>query len=317
MENRIETEDWSSIKSENSANRKMDLLQNILVSKFYEVFPQKIRKISSDDEPYFTEKLASLKRKKCREFNKKLQSKYSYELDKAKKNFYRLKIKNLRKKKPKLWHKELKKLTRFDQHQDGDLIVESIKDLPNTEQAELIADKFAAISQEYQRLEDNDVKVPLFTESDIPIISEEIVKETLRGLDINKSNVQGDIPNTILKFFADLLANPIAHVLNASIRQGCWPDILKMEIVTPVPKKFPPKTVEDLRNISGLLNLDKIAEKIISKMMVSDMKENIDPSQYANQKGKSIQHYLVSMIDRILGALDKNSKRDNVLFLPP
>ena len=89
-----------------------------------------------------------------------MQSKYSYELDKAKKNFYRLKIKNLRKKKPKLWHKELKKLTRFDQHQDGDLIVESIKDLPNTEQAELIADKFAAISQEYQRLEDNDIKVP-------------------------------------------------------------------------------------------------------------------------------------------------------------
>ena len=164
-------------------------------------------------------------------------------------------------------------------------------------------------------MEDNDVKVPLFTESDIPIISEEIVKETLRGLDINKSNVQGDIPNTILNFFADLLANPIAHVLNASIRQGCWPDILKMEIVTPVPKKFPPKTVEDLRNISGLLNLDKIAEKIISKMMVSDMKENIDPSQYANQKGKLIQHYLVSMIDRILGALDKNSKGDTCAVL--
>ena len=45
MENWIETEDWSSIKSENRANRKMDLLQNILVSKFYESFPQKISKI--------------------------------------------------------------------------------------------------------------------------------------------------------------------------------------------------------------------------------------------------------------------------------
>ena len=207
------------------------------------------------------------------------------------------------------------KLTRFDQHQDGDLIVESIKDLPNTEQAELIADKFAAISQEYQRLEDNDIKVPLFTESDIPIISEEIVKETLRGLDINKSNVQGDIPSIILNFFADLLANPIAHVLNASIRQGCWPDILKMEIVTPVPKDFRPKNIDELRNISGLLNLDKVAEKIISKMMIADMRKHIDPSQYANQKGLSIQHYIVQVIDKILVSLESNSKRESFAVL--
>ena len=49
-------------------------------------------------------------------------------------------------------------------------------------------------------------------------------------------------------------------------------------------------------NISGLLNLDKISEKIISKLMVSDMRKQIDPSQFANQKGLSIQHYLVKMI---------------------
>ena len=38
-------------------------------------------------------------------------------------------------------------------------------------------------------------------------------------------------------------------------------DILKLETVTPVPKVNSPKTVNQLRNISGLLNLDKIAEK--------------------------------------------------------
>jgi hypothetical protein len=52
----------------------------------------------------------------------------------------------------------------------------------------------------------------------------------------------------------------VRHVIDASIRQGCWPTILKLEIVTPVAKVFPPKSIDQLRNISGLLNLDKIAE---------------------------------------------------------
>ena len=51
-------------------------------------------------------------------------------------------------------------------------------------------------------------------------------------------------------------------------------------------------------NISGLFNLDKIDEKIISKMMISDMRKNMDPSQYANQKGLSINHYLIKIIDK-------------------
>ena len=80
--------------------------------------------------------------------------------------------------------------------------------------------------------------------------------------------------------------------------------------MTPVPKEYPPKNMDQLRNISGLLNLDKIAEKLVSRLMISDMKAKIDPSQFGNQKGLSIQHYLIKMIDRVLEALDKNSKGD-------
>ena len=61
--------------------------------------------------------------------------------------------------------------------------------------------------------------------------------------------------------------------------------------------------------------MDKVAEKFISKMMISDMKKNIDPSQFANQKGQSIQHYLVKMIDRILEALDRNAKGESCAVL--
>ena len=79
---------------------------------------------------------------------------------------------------------------------------------------------------------------------------------------------------------------------------------MKVESVTPVPKVANPKTVNDLRKISGLLNITKILEKVIVKYMVNDMKGDLDKSQYANQEGQSINHYLVFMIDTILKALD-------------
>ena len=65
-----------------------------------------------------------------------------------------------------------------------------------------------------------------------------------------------------------------------------------------------------LRNISGLLSFDKIFEKLISQMIIADMEKHIDPSQFGNQKGLSIQHYLIQMLHRILEVLDNNSKGD-------
>ena len=41
--------------------------------------------------------------------------------------------------------------------------------------------------------------------------------------------------------------------------------------------------------------------------MISDMKAKLDLSQYSNQKGMRIQHYLINMFDRILVALDNIS----------
>ena len=323
MGNWVNSQDWATILNESDADKKMTLLQDILVMKYHVFFPLKTKKISSDDEPYFNERLKMMKRRKCREYNKrrrsakwyKLQQEFAIQLEKAQFEFYSRKISKLRKTKPKQWHRELKKLSSFDQNEGEEVCVESIKDLTNKEQAEIIAEKFAAISQEYDALETEDIEVPEFTEEDIPIVTEQQVEEALSSMDTNKSNVEGDIPAKILKYFSKQLSKPVSNIINSMIRQGCWPEILKLETVTPVPKENPPKSVEQLRNISGLLNLDKIAEKIISKMMIADMKDQIDPSQFANQKGLSIQHYLVKMIDKILKSVDRNSKKESLAVL--
>ena len=51
-------------------------------------------------------------------------------------------------------------------------------------------------------------------------------------------------------------------------------------------------------------------EQLISELIISDMSVFIDPAQYGNQRGVSIQHYLINMIHKILTALDTNSRRE-------
>ena len=67
-------------------------------------------------------------------------------------------------------------------------------------------------------------------------------------------------------------------------------------------------SMELLRPIANLCNLNKIMEKIISELVIADMSEKLDPSQFGNQKHISIQHYLVRLLNRILSNVDKNSK---------
>ena len=40
----------------------------------------------------------------------------------------------------------------------------------------------------------------------------------------------------------------------------------------------------DVRNISGLLNCDKVAEKLLSELIMEDMKNQINKAQFGRQK---------------------------------
>ena len=116
----------------------------------------------------------------------------------------------------------------------------------------------------------------------------------------------GDIPSKLVKCFAPQLSVPLCDVINSSMRMGKWSKLYKSESVTPVPKCFPPKSPEELRNISGLFTFNKVSEAMIAELMIADIMKNLDPAQYANQKGLSLQHYLIKMIDKILSDTDNN-----------
>ena len=68
--------------------------------------------------------------------------------------------------------------------------------------------------------------------------------------------------------------------------------------------------MSDLWQISGLKNFAKIYESFLAKYLISDLQPYKDPSQYGNEKGLSIVHYLVKMIHTILTAVDNNTKQE-------
>ena len=80
--------------------------------------------------------------------------------------------------------------------------------------------------------------------------------------------------------------------------------------MTPVPKAYPPKDPTQLRKISGTKVFSKITEKILAEFMLADMESSMDPSQYGNQKGISVQHYLINLLNKVLTALDKNNQNE-------
>ena len=55
----------------------------MLLQKVNEFLPTKVRKISSDDQPFWTEKLQKMKRQKAREYQKNRKSLKWMELNKS------------------------------------------------------------------------------------------------------------------------------------------------------------------------------------------------------------------------------------------
>ena len=312
----MKNQNWKIVLDAKTVNEKSEILQDMLLSKVNEYLPLKKRIISSDDQPFCTEEIKRLKRQKAREFKKnrrsikwrELNTRYKKEVSMAKKGYYKKIVRDLKLSNPSQWYSKLKRICSYDQHKSDPVIVDSIKHLTDKQQAEVIADKFAKVSQEYSPLKTEEIKVPEFPESAIPAFHPGQVKKKLEKVKTNKSVPPNDIPPKIIKMFAAELAVPLCDIINASMRLGAWSKLYKAEIVTPVPKCFPPKSPDELRNISGLLTFNKIAEQLVAELIIDDMANLLDRSQYANQKGLSLQHYLIKMINQILSDTDNNSK---------
>ena len=193
----------------------------------------------------------------------------------------------------------------------GEVNIAELDGIYDKLQAEIIADHYAQVSNEYEPIKTSDFEEysDLSKFSPITVDPEKIMK-IIKKMNHKAATLDGDLPIRIIKEFSVELSLPLAHLVSSCMSVGQYPNLWKVEYVTPVPKISPPEKLKDLRKISCLLNFSKIADKVVAELLTEDMEEKRDKSQYGNQKNISIQHYLVKMLPKILISLDKNSKKE-------
>ena len=171
--------DWSNVTSAVTVHEKAKIFQDELVRQLEICLPEKELKISSVDQPWFTSKLKKIDRRRRRVYRKERKSIKWQELDKyfksemksAKAQYYQNAVQNLKGKNHRQWYSCLKKLSSLGRNSEDEVKVQEINHLSNKEQAEIIAEQFSKIQNEYSPLETTDIKVPYFSQSEIPQFS--------------------------------------------------------------------------------------------------------------------------------------------------
>ena len=276
-------------------------------------------KLCSEDKPWINQQLKDLDRRCKREFFKHQKSKkwillrqqFEQKCLKAMEDYYENTVEDLKSSNPNQWYSKVKRMGGLAGSQTTTINVEALDGMANSDQAEKIAQHYAKVSNEYKALQDEDIPNDLYnTEEAPPFIEAYEMFDRIMKMSSRKATVKDDIPMTIIKEFAAEISEPLAHIVNCGISVGHYPAIWKFETITPVPKVYPPESVQQLRKISGLKNFAKICDSFLGDVITKDMLPKADPGQYGNRKGLSTQHYLIRMIHQILKATDRNSKQE-------
>ena len=282
----FEEQDWHENLKVEPVDAKAELLLSQVNAAVNKYLPEKTIRIASDDEPWFNQALKKLDRKRRREYNKnrrsdkylRLSQQYKDRISNAKKRYKKDMIDDVKEAKSKDWYSKLKRITRYDQGKSETIQVDAISHLSDQNQAEMIADHQAKISNSYKGIERSDIDIPSFGPEDIPQLSEAKVKEYIGRLKSRKSTPPGDIPVKITKELAQYLCIPLTDIINSSFKQGQWASCYKKEVITPVPKEYPVSELSMLRPISSLLSCNKVQEMAVCDMIAQDMKDKLDPT---------------------------------------
>ena len=303
-------------------------LQKLLLSRLDECCPVKSFRLGSQDKAWINGELKQLKRRKMREWQKRGKSKKYDELSeefgrkykRAAEKYMQSKIDAMKDSKPGKAFGILKSMGA----QPGDCAESTTFTLPshqtegltNKECAEKIAEYFAQISGEYQPLEVNNlperVRLRLRTKSSPPHISESDCYNKIVAAKKPQSGVPGDLPSTLIKEFSVELSKPVQSLLNNIVQSADWPDLWKVEYVTPIGKIPQPETEDDLRPIALTSFFSKVMEQFVVMWLLEVIGDKLDIRQYGGIKGNSVSHYLIELINFILYNQD-NTEPTSVL----
>ena len=139
-------------------------------------------------------------------------------------------------------------------------------------------------------------------------VSELDVKKEILNLSSKKATRKGDIPAKILKNSINTYLSELTILINNCLKEGVFPDDLKLADITPIFKKEDSLNKENYRPISILSHLSKVFERILYKQIDSFMKNKFSPYLCGFRKNHNAQYSLLKMIENWKKQLDNGEK---------
>ena len=318
---KLETEDWSNLDEPQTSSDMVEAFQNTIEALVTTTFPKKKIQIYPDDKPWFTEKLRKLKRERQRQYRKhgkqgkylEFQKKFD-ELFKLETYKYKEKIRNeVKEGKRGSVYAGLRKLGSMpgESSQTGFQLPNfSEQNISNLEGAEIIANYFSSVSQEYPAL--NIQNLPQNIQQYLgnpdlnraPELTHHDVYSKLVKSKKTNSVVPGDLPRKLAQRFPCELTIPVTTIFNKVSQSTVYPVQWKVERQIPIPKVKPPTSEDDLRNLAKTPFLSKVYESCIADWLLPIIQPFLDPGQ-CGLKGFSITHYLIKLLHFTHSILDK------------
>ena len=239
------------------------------------VCPEKQVFSRPNDLPYVTEDMKVLKRSIQREYEKRGKSPKYLELkcsfdQKMKKEVLKYKdkiLEDVRSGNRNSSYSALRKLgVRPGDSSSNTFTLPAHLDYNLTAQqsAEMIANHFAAISQDYEPINTNNFPPNMreaLKKPDLSVIPKledyQVYKKICKAKKPN-STVSGDLPKKIVQEFSCELSTPVTIIYNSILKTLQYPRQWVVEHQIPLPKVYPPATEDELRNIAKTAFFSKV-----------------------------------------------------------
>jgi len=133
------------------------------------------------------------------------------------------------------------------------------------------------------------------------------VIEVITKLKNTNSIGHDNIPNKVIKYCKSELALVLGDIINHSMTEGIFPDLLKTAKIVPVFKADDVRLVNNYRPISVLTTFSKIFETIVFQRLNNYLEKNniLHENQFGFRKGLSTCTALLQLIDELASSVDK------------
>ena len=151
----------------------------------------------------------------------------------------------------------------------------------------------------------------------LPLANESIVEDIIKKLDASKATGIDNIPARLVKLSINIIKKPLTYVINNCIKNGEFPNLLKIGKIAPLYKNGKDSSRLDkkcYRPVSVLTTFSKVFERYILDAMLEHTNLILYDKISAYRKGYSCQHVLLKLTEEWRKHLDNNQVVGAVLM---